>query len=152
MKFLTDLKYLEKLITDSLSYIEEKNNDATLLGGFSGSVIELLGRFMRVHKITDSPNCFGDFLEKYLPKYAPHKNILYRILRCEGAHSVIPQTGVMLTCAEETKIHYLKGYQDVETGLKGLVIYCPVFVKDLQGAVKQFFSDVEKTQFLKTIV
>jgi hypothetical protein len=138
-----DLETLKKWTLDSLGYIEEKKCDALILGGFSGSVIELLGRFMRLHSIKEYSNCFGDFLKEYLPKYFPYKNILYGILRCEGAHAVLAQSGVSLTCAEDMKARHLKGHYDPKMNRKSFIIYSPEFMEDLKMAVEKFFSDVE---------
>jgi len=144
-----DLEILKEWMFDSLGYVEEKNCDALILGGFSGSVIELLGRFMHLHPIREYSNCFSDFLEKYLPKYFPFKNILYKILRCEGAHAVLAQSGVSLTCAENMKTLHLKGHYDPKTNKKSLIIYSPEFMNDLKVAVENFFSDVKKSPDLE---
>ena len=144
-----DLKILKTWTIASLGYIREKNCDALILGGFTGSVIELLGRFMRFHPIKEYPKCFGDFLEKYLPRYFPFKNILYGILRCEGAHAVLAQSGVSLTCAEDMKVLHLKGHYDPKMDRKSLIIYSPEFLEDLTMAVEKFFSDVKSDQILE---
>ena len=80
---------------------------------------------------------------KYLPKYSPFKNILYGILRCEGSHAVLAQSGVSLTCAENMKALHLKGHYDPKKNRKSLIIYSPEFMDDLKVAVFKFFSDVK---------
>ncbi|HUS48574.1 MAG TPA: hypothetical protein VMZ91_00275, partial [Candidatus Paceibacterota bacterium] len=89
------------------------------------------------------------FLEKYLPRYFPFKNILYGILRCEGAHAVSAQSGVSLTSDKNMKALHLKGHCDPETKRKSLIIFSPEFMKDLKIAVEKFFSDVETNPTLE---
>ena len=144
-----DLNRLEEWTLDSLSVVENANCDALLLGGFSGSVIELFGKFLGIHSIDNYSACYGDFLEEYLPKYYKHKNILYGILRCEGAHAILAQSGVNLTCAENDKNSHLRGVFDVLGGNCRLVIYSPYFVKDLKNAVRKFFLDMQAKPELK---
>jgi len=143
-----DLNKLKRWITDSLYTIKKANNDAPILGGFSGSVIELLGRFLRIHPIKNHFECFSDFLKKYLPEYYNHKVILYKILRCEGAHSVLAQSGVTLTCDSKLESLHLKGHRDSKIGRVSLIIFSPKFVDDLLRTVENFFCDVAKEQIL----
>ena len=100
-----DVAKLRKYILASLGYIEERNSDAPLLSVFSGAIIEQLGRSLRIHSWREKPggyeNCFNDFLENYLPRYAPYKKILWKGLRCEGVHTGLAQTSVNLTCEKK---------------------------------------------------
>jgi hypothetical protein len=147
-----DLEKMEKWTLDSLGYIKDNNCDALLLGGFSGSVIELFGRYLRIHIAKKGERMpyiewFGDFLRRYLPDYLPHKHILYRNLRCEGAHAILAESGVGLSCKKEDEVYHLKGVQDSHR--KYLFIYAPKFIDDLIKAVKNFFSDIKKNPNLE---
>ena len=129
---------MKEWILESLSIIERNNCDALLLGGFSGSVIELLGRCLCKH--TNDVRCFEDFLEDYLPKYYPYLNVLYGCLRCEGAHAILAQNGVMLSCEKDWEEKHLKYNINPETKRHSLFIYSPVFVQDLKEAINKFMD------------
>lgn len=142
MNIVLDLKTLKKWMLDSLNTIKDKNNDAPLLGGFSGSIIEFLGRLLGNYGINKYPDCFKDFLMKYLPKYSSYGDSLYYFLRSDGAHNVLAQTAVDLTCDPGAKNFHLKCNRNPETDKHSLIIYSPEFMNDLIEAVEKFFSDI----------
>lgn len=144
-----DLKTLKAWMLDSLNIIKDKNNDALLLGGFSGSVIEFLGRLLKIHAIDEHSKCFSDFLKNYLPNYFPYSDVLYSILRSEGAHAVLAQTAIDLTCHNDLRDFHLKCNYDQKKQRYSLIIYSPQLVSDLIQAVEKFFSDVEGDSFLE---
>ena len=76
-----DLSTLERYILDSL---EKTKGDAPSLGGFSCAVIELLGRFLRIHQISRKSNgrdhyphkeWFYDFIENYTRNHGFHQTL-----------------------------------------------------------------------------
>ena len=143
MNVTLDLKTLKKWILDSLNIIKKENNDALLLGGFSGSVIEFLGRLLGIRAVNKYPDCFSDFLKNYLLKYYPYSDSLYYFLRSDWAHNVLAQTAVDLTCDPKAKGFHLKCNRNPTTDKHSLIIYSPEFMSDLIDAVEKFFSDIE---------
>lgn len=133
-----DIQKLEQYIEDALN-----NCDATLIGGFSGSVIELLGRFLGQHNPNQYQECYKDFLKIYLPIYYSKGDLLYKLLRCEGAHAVIAQSGVKITSDTVAQNLHLKCVCDKNSEHFSLIIYLPTFISDLRKAIKNFFTDVK---------
>lgn len=149
-----DLERMKTWTLSSISYINKDNNwDALILGGFSGSIIEFLGRCLRIHQAANKDKLsqvwYEDFLDKYMKKYYSHRNILYKILRCEGAHATLAQSGIGLTCDENYQKFHLCGIHEATVNRKFLLIYSPEFVEDLRIAVEEFFSDVKKDNVLE---
>lgn len=149
MEHILKLNTLKKWVLDSLNIIKEKNNDALLLAGFSGSVIEFLGRLLGIHAIHKYSDCFRDFLENYLPKYSPYSDSLYYFLRSDGVHNVLAQIAVDLTCDPRTQDFHLKCNHDPKRDKYSLIIYSPRFMNDLIEAVEKCFSDIENKSNLE---
>lgn len=149
MQITLDLKTLKKWTLDSLYTIKDKNNDALLLGGFSGSVIEFFGRLLGIHAVNKYPDCFKDFLINYLPKYSSCGDSLYYFLRSDGAHNVLAQTAASLTCDPKAQNFHLKCNHDPVSDKYSLIVYSPQFMVDLIEAVEKFFSDVESKSGLE---
>ena len=59
-------------------------------------MIELLGR---VSLFTDGEECLCKFIERYLkdcnPKYLSYKELLWKFMRCDAAHNILSQYGVV---------------------------------------------------------
>lgn len=148
-------------IIDSLSTIKDKN-DPLLAGGFTGSVMEILGRvllFPDGEGDNKSKECFYEFIEKYLKeynfKYEIHKETLWKFSRCDGAHSALPQYGVIFSGDANAKDRHLKVRSDIldDKGMRVdgrfLVIFLPTFVDDLICSVRRFNADLERDNSLR---
>jgi hypothetical protein len=158
-KIKLDIDTLEKYIHYSLKIAQ---NDAPLAGVFCCSVIELLGRFLRIHTITISKDrrvhfpgdkWFYDFIEKYLKnrseKYFEQRLVLWKLLRCESAHAVLATTAITWSNADWIKLHHLTGHNDPRANRKSLLIWTSRFVQDVDDAVSNFFIDVKKDKSLE---
>lgn len=156
------LEIPKEWIIDSLNIIKEKN-DATIAGGFTGAVMNLLGRYL-VHPNEISTNkngkvfinnklCFFEFIEKYLKeydqRYLKYKDLLWNFMRCEGAHSVLARTAVVFTGDPRGENVHLNIANLVEISGRALVIFLPRFIDDLKSAVEKFFSDLDKDTCLQ---
>lgn len=158
------IKTLEEYIFGSLKIIKE---DAPSLGVFSCVIIELLGRFLRIHEIekrrTKKTNkewfrrphkeWFYDFIENYLKKinqkYYEQRDILWKILRCESAHAILADSAVIFSLQEKLKESHLEAFNDPRIDKDYLVISTSKFVEDLEKAVSLFFNDVRNSPILE---
>lgn len=157
-KVMLCIKTLEGYIHDSIKLTQF---DAPSAGVFCCSVVELLGRFLRLHNIsvknkkTYMPHkeWFYDFIEKYLrnknEKYFEHRYLLWKLLRCESAHAVLAVTGITWSGDTWIKANHLLGHVDPRSNRKSLLIYTSKFVQDIDDAVSDFFNDVKKNKTLE---
>lgn len=153
----------EKWIIDSLNILKEKN-DATMAGGFTGAVMNLLGRYL-VHPKEISLNkktgktfvnnkfCFCEFIDKYMQKYdqrySKYKDLLWHFMRCEGVHSVLARDAVVFGGGVGGDAMHLNIESIVETGGRALFIFLPKFIDDLKLAVEKFYSDLNSDKLLR---
>lgn len=149
-------------ITDSLNIIKEKN-DATIAGGFTGAVMNLLGRYLlHPNEISINKNgkpfvnnklCFYEFIERYLKeydqRYSKYKDLLWHFMRCEGAHSVLARDAVVFGGEVGGEKMHLNICLIIETNGRALFIFLPRFIDDLKLAVEKFFSDLDKDPCLQ---
>ncbi len=148
-------------IIDSLNIIKCKN-DAPLAGGFTGAVVELLGRFLLYPNDTykgktrvKNRECFYEFIDKYLKerdlRYSTHKETLWYFLRCEGAHNVLAQNAVIFTGDQREQNKHL-GVHDYPfpSGIKMrfLFIYLPDSIDDLKWAIEEFCNNLRQDKNL----
>lgn len=155
------LRIAIRWIIDSLNTIKEKN-DPLLAGGFTGSVMEILGRILLFpdgEGDNKSKKCFYKFIEEYLkechPRYSIHKETLWRFSRCDGAHSVLPQYGVIFSGDVDEESKHLTVRSDICDGQGRLVegrflfIYLPTFINDLIWSIEKFNYNLEQDVLLK---
>ena len=145
-----------KWIIDSLNIIKEEN-DAPLAGGFTGAVMNVLGRVLLYPDGEDgnkSKDCFYEFIEKYLkecdPRYLIYKEVLWKFLRCDGAHNVLAQYAVVFTGDSREESKHLTIHSDI-IGLDGraLLIFLPEFIDDLKWSVEKFSYNLEQDTLLQ---
>lgn len=154
-----DINTLEEYILGSLKITRE---DAPSLGGFCCAVIELLGRFLRIHQISKGRKgkdyyphneWFYDFIENYLKnkniEYFERRYILWKILRCESAHCIMSPGNINFSNADWIKNYHLKGHLDPRGNKKSLLIWTSKLADDLSEAVSDFFNDVRKNPTLE---
>ena len=150
-----------KWIIDSLDIIKEKN-DPLLAGGFTGAVMEVLGRVLLYpdgEGDNKSKKCFYEFVEKYLkechPRYLIHKETLWRFSRCDGAHNVLAQYGVIFSgdSKEESKHLTIRsdfiGANGIRHSGRALLVYLPRFIDDLKWSVEKFNYNLKQDTLLK---
>ncbi|MDO8659789.1 MAG: hypothetical protein Q7K54_04290 [Candidatus Parcubacteria bacterium] len=149
-------------IIDSLNIIKEKN-DAPLLGGFAGAVMELLGRillFQDGEGDRDNKKRFCEFIEKYLKdcnsKYSIYKETLWKFMRCDGSHAVLAQYGVVFGGEENDKEKHLtirSDFKDSNGDLvqnkRALFLSTPKFSEDLIWSVKKFAYNLNQDTSLQ---
>jgi len=130
--------------------------DALLIGGFAGSVMELLGRMLFLpNKNANSTDCIYLFIKKYLSKqnnkYEEYKEIFVHLFRNGGAHSVMPKGGVNITSDPPSENLHLTIKRDSKSyplDCFWFTIFLPTFQKDLTNVVLAFASDAENNQVL----
>ncbi len=150
-----------KWIIDSLNIIKDKN-DAPIAGGFTGAVMNVLGRVLLFPDGEDgkkSKECFYEFIEEYLkecdPRYIIHKETLWKFLRCDGAHNVLAQYGVIFSGDDGAKGKHLMVRSDFigDNGIRhsgrALLIYLPKFIDDLKWSVEKFSYNLEQDILLQ---
>lgn len=142
--------FLKKHITNAIDL-----TDNILLGGFAGSVMELLGRilFFPNEKANSTDRIFR-FIKEYLGRqnkdYETYKEIFVFLLRNGGAHCVLPKQGVNLTGdprAEELHLTLKKDYNSPD--YYWFTIFSPKFKKDLKNAVLDFVFKAGKDEKLQ---
>jgi len=152
MKEKPTFDFLKKHIPNSI-----KLADALLIGGFAGSVMELLGKMLFLpNKNANSTDCIYLFIKKYLSKqnnkYEEYRKIFVHLFRHGGAHSVMPKGGVNITSdppSENLHLTIKPDYKSLPLDYFWFTIFLPTFKKDLTNAVLAFASDAENNQTLQ---
>lgn len=153
-----DLNKIKNWTINSLNLIK-KENDALLVGIFSGATIELLGRFLLFPNDIDADNgsvrnkhCFYKFIDVHLKKcdgeYIKYGELLWKFLRCEGAHAGLAQSAITLTGDDRDKNNHLKFLQ-FPPNRRSLYLYIPQFMEDLIWSVEDFFYEIKRSLTLQ---
>jgi len=143
-------------IIDSLNIIKEKN-DATIAGSFTGAVMNVLGRVLLYPDGEDknkSKECFYEFIEKYLkecdPRYLIYKELLWKFLRCDGAHNVLAQYAVIFGGDSRDNDKHLTIRSDIrDFDGRALFVFLPEFIDDLKRSVEKFSYNLEQDALLQ---
>ena len=152
MKENLTFDFLKIHITSSID-----SADSLLIGGFAGSVMELLGRILSFPNeranSTDRIYCFiKEYLSKQNKDYENFKEVFAFPFRNGGAHCVMPKAGVNLTSDVRSKELHLtlkKDYNFRPLDYYWFTILLPQFKIDLKNSILDFVSKAEKDQVIQ---
>lgn len=151
-KYKPTFGYLKRNIVDAFKILN-KYHENLMLGGFTCAVIEFLGRCLVGPKSIDGNNNFNEFISKFLRRqntnYDKYKSLLRYDLRHGAAHSILPKGAVILSYDKAAKKFHLQLIKDPKTNKYHLVIYSLQFLRDLEGAIRDFISEAQKNHRLQ---
>lgn len=120
------------------------NDKGTLLQGIAiFTAMEMCGSFLtgKTGPKTTKLNLITFCKSHYMPnQYYAISELLYELFRNGVSHSYIPK-GALIPTADVSAKPYHLDYFDA-----GLVIYIPQFAKDVQGAIKSLWRDIENDE------
>lgn len=127
--------------------------DSLLIGGFAGSVMEIIGRMLfypKEDKVNSADRIYRfikDYLSKEDTRYETYKENIYSLFRNGGAHCILPKGGINITgdpSSERFHLHINRDANSLPLEFYWFTIYLPKFKTDLKNAIIAFVTDAEK--------